>query len=278
MRAISRCGVVWRQCLVLIMAVVGLSQVVRSEGPVVVAHRGLLRDAPENTLAGFRAALDLRVGFEVDVRRCLSGELVCVHDNTVNRTTNGTGRVSDLSWAELSTLDAGGWFDPAYEGTPIPKLSEVFGLLREKPEADVLIAIDLKGEDEEIEHDVVALAEEFGVLERLLFIGRAIQHPEVRVRLHEANRKAQVAAVANDRRELANVLEDASADWAYLRFIPTPEEIEMIRATGRDVFLAGPTVATRQEKNWILALRAGVDAILTDDALELRRLVRLATR
>ena len=65
--------------------------------PLIVAHRGLLRHAPENTLANFRACLELRIGFEFDVERTKDNHLVCMHDNTVDRTTNGTGKVSELT-------------------------------------------------------------------------------------------------------------------------------------------------------------------------------------
>ena len=77
----------------------------QSDGqPLVIAHRGLLKHAPENTLANFRACLELRIGFEVDVRRSQDGMLVCVHDDTVDRTTSGRGAVSALSLAELKKL------------------------------------------------------------------------------------------------------------------------------------------------------------------------------
>src|SRR6478672_11430748 len=84
--------------------------------PQVIGHRGLLQSAPENTLAGFRACLDLRVGFEFDVRRTSDGQLVCLHDQTLERTTNGKGLLSGLPWSEVEKLDAGGWFDPAFRG------------------------------------------------------------------------------------------------------------------------------------------------------------------
>ncbi len=75
--------------------------------PYVVAHRGLLLDAPENTLANFSACLNLNLGFEVDVQRSQDGKLVCVHDSTVDRTTNGKGKVAEETLAELKKLDAG---------------------------------------------------------------------------------------------------------------------------------------------------------------------------
>ncbi len=84
--------------------------------PLIVAHRGLLRHAPENTLANFRACLELRLGFEFDVQRTKDGHLICIHDDTVDRTTNGTGKVADLTLEEIRQLDAGSWFDPKFAG------------------------------------------------------------------------------------------------------------------------------------------------------------------
>ncbi|MCC6509479.1 MAG: glycerophosphodiester phosphodiesterase, partial [Pirellulaceae bacterium] len=72
--------------------------------PLVVAHRGLLQHAPENTLANFRACLELRLGFEFDVARTKDGQLVCIHDDTVDRTTDGKGLVSQLTLAEIQRL------------------------------------------------------------------------------------------------------------------------------------------------------------------------------
>src|SRR3954454_13988697 len=103
--------------------------------PLPVAHRGLLRHAPENTLANFRACLELRLGFEMDVRRCRDGTLVCVHDASVDRTTDGRGAVANLALGELKALDAGSWFHPAFAGERIPTVDEVFALLAHHPRA-----------------------------------------------------------------------------------------------------------------------------------------------
>src|SRR5262245_41647748 len=75
--------------------------------PIVVGHRGLPTHAPEETLAAFRACAELRVGIELDVRRTRDGQLVCLHDPTVDRTTDGKGKLGDLSLRELRQLDAG---------------------------------------------------------------------------------------------------------------------------------------------------------------------------
>src|SRR5262245_34033457 len=80
--------------------------------PLVVAHRGLLLHAPENTLANFRACMSLRIGFEFDVRRTKDLHLVCLHDDTLDRTTTGRGKLADHTLAEVRKLDAGAWFGP----------------------------------------------------------------------------------------------------------------------------------------------------------------------
>src|SRR5260221_14149991 len=84
--------------------------------PLTVAHRGLLQHAPENTLANFRACLELRLGFEFDVQRTKDGKLVCIHDDTLNRTTNGTAKGVDLTLEEIRRLDSGTWFDSKFAG------------------------------------------------------------------------------------------------------------------------------------------------------------------
>ncbi len=101
----------------------------------VVGHCGLIRHAPENTLAAFWACVNLRVGFELDVRKSREGELVCLHDETVDRTTDGRGAVEDRSLPDLLGLDAGAKFSPAFCGERIPRLKSAFQLLG-KPDSE----------------------------------------------------------------------------------------------------------------------------------------------
>lgn len=99
----------------------------------IVAHRGSRINRPENTLAAFEEAIRVGAdGIELDVHLSKDGEIVVIHDETVDRTTNGTGQVKDMTLAELKQLDAGIWFDPEYAGQTIPTLREVFELLTER--------------------------------------------------------------------------------------------------------------------------------------------------
>src|SRR5438270_2134907 len=110
--------------LVLSLVAAGANAVAAEPRPLIVAHRGLLRHAPENTMANFRACLELRLGFEFDVQRTKDGHLVVIHDAAVDRTTGGTGRVAELTLAEVRRLDAGGRFDPNFAGERVPTVEE----------------------------------------------------------------------------------------------------------------------------------------------------------
>ena len=91
-----------------------------------VAHRGAGKLAPENTLAAFR--LGARYGyrmFECDVKLSSDEVPFLLHDATLDRTTNGCGIAGQLSWAELSRLDAGSWHSRSYAGEPIASLDAV---------------------------------------------------------------------------------------------------------------------------------------------------------
>lgn len=241
--------------------------------PLVVAHRGLLRHAPENTLANFRACLELRLGFEFDVEKSRDGQLVCIHDDTVDRTTNGTGRVSDLTLAQIQELDAGSWFDPKFAGEKLPTVEEVLKLVAEYKQHDVLIAVDLKAEG--IGQDVGRVAQKHDVLDRLLFIGRTISDQKVREQIRMASERAQTAAVANDAEEFPKALAAPNADWVYFRFLPTREQMEAVHGAGKRAFIAGATVAGDLPENWRQAAEVGMDAILTDYPLALGMTLRV---
>jgi len=93
---------------------------------LVIGHRGASGYAPENTLAAFDRALDLGAdGVETDVRLTRDGVLVLLHDDTVDRTTDGRGHIADLTWSEVQKLDAGGWYGETYAGQRVPRLEEL---------------------------------------------------------------------------------------------------------------------------------------------------------
>lgn len=97
--------------------------------PRLCAHRGLSQACPENTLPAFAAAIAAGAHeLELDLWLSRDGVLVVCHDETVDRTSNGRGRINDLDWADLRRLDAGSWHDPAWAGVTMPRLEEVLEL------------------------------------------------------------------------------------------------------------------------------------------------------
>jgi glycerophosphoryl diester phosphodiesterase len=93
--------------------------------PIKIGHRGAAGYCPENTYASFDLALELGVDYiEIDIQMTKDGELVVIHDPTVNRTTNGKGRVKDLTLREIQNLDAGGWFHTKFSGEKVPSFSD----------------------------------------------------------------------------------------------------------------------------------------------------------
>ena len=95
--------------------------------PILFAHRGASAYAPENTISAFEIAINQGAdAIELDVKLSADGEVVVIHDNKVDRTTDGSGKVSSLELASLKGLDAGYFFDESFIGEEIPTLNEVF--------------------------------------------------------------------------------------------------------------------------------------------------------
>lgn len=108
--------------------------------PVIFAHRGDLTHAPENTLPSFQQALQKDAdGVELDAKLTADGQVIVIHDMTVDRTTTGKGRVASFKLDDIRKLDAGKWFDEKFNGTKVPMLAEVFELVGK----DKLINIEL---------------------------------------------------------------------------------------------------------------------------------------
>lgn len=118
----------------------------------VAAHRGWSEKYPENTMEAFQAAIDIGVDqIEIDVRVTKDDELVVIHDAAVDRTTNGTGKVCDLTLAELKALDAGIKKGEEYAGCKIPTLIEFMELIKDHPTMTVdfeLKEYPVEGRDE----------------------------------------------------------------------------------------------------------------------------------
>lgn len=137
--------------------------------PVIFAHRGASANAPENTLAAFELALGQGAdAIELDVKLSSDGEVVVIHDPTVNRTTGAVGRVRDLTLADLRSLDAGSFFSANFRGEKIPTLGEVFEAMGKR----IFINVELTNYNTPRDHlveSVCMLVKKFGMQKRVLF-------------------------------------------------------------------------------------------------------------
>ncbi|MBN1642744.1 MAG: glycerophosphodiester phosphodiesterase [Anaerolineae bacterium] len=139
------------------------------ERPLNIAHRGASGHAPANTLSAFVLAADMGAdGIELDVHLSSDGEVVVIHDGTVDATTDGRGRVSEMPLRALQGLDAGSWFGPQFAGERIPLLSEVFEHVGRRLLVNVEIKASPGYHPPALEAEVVRLIEDCGMLERVI--------------------------------------------------------------------------------------------------------------
>lgn len=123
----------------------------------VVGHRGARALWPENTMLSFQKAIELGVdGIETDVQMTADGQLVLIHDDRVDRTTNGNGLVQSQSLAELRQLDAG-------QGQKIPLVSEFLDLVRG---TDLLLNVEMKDYRPEAVNQTIAMLAAYGLLQQ----------------------------------------------------------------------------------------------------------------
>ncbi|PSL25084.1 glycerophosphoryl diester phosphodiesterase [Planomicrobium soli] len=135
----------------------------------IYANRGSSGTYPENTLTAFQAAAALPItGVVINVQLSKDEKIVVIHDEKLERTTNGEGYVKDKTLEELKQLDCGAWFSPEWEGTEIPTLAEVFDIFQD---TDHRLNIDLKTNVfpyDQLLDKVIALADKRGLTERLI--------------------------------------------------------------------------------------------------------------
>lgn len=226
----------------------------------VCAHRGGAAGRPENTLSAFREATALGVHqVEFDVRRSADGEIVVVHDASVDRTTDGSGRVADHTFAELRRLDAGGWWGERFRGERIPTLAEALDVLPD----DVWINIQIK-RHEPLAEGVTRLVVEAGRLHQAVVAcgneaartARALQ-PDVCI-CNLARQQTRAAYVEHAIATGADFIQ-----FHYLRGPLEPAFAERAHRAGLRVNFVSAPSATAEELQ--AAFEAGVDFVLVDD-------------
>ncbi len=159
----------------------------------IFAHRGSSGTHPENTLAAFRAAAALPIdGVEIDVHLTKDGEVVVIHDEKINRTTNGKGYVKDMTLEELQQYDAGSWFSEEWGGERVPTLDEVLEIYEgTSHRLNIEIKSDIFPYDGLVEK-VLTIANNRGMADRLLL--SSFNHEDVSHICRETEVKSAVLA------------------------------------------------------------------------------------
>lgn len=223
-----------------------------------IAHRGYSSEFPENTMPAFEGALDIGVDYiETDVQMTQDGRLVLFHDDDLLRITGLEGAVSDYTYAEISGIDAGGWFDGAYEGVRIPTLEELLILLRD---SDCRLYLELKdiGDVDGFVEETLWEVEQYGMLDRCVFASFCYDYLEDLKTLNP-----DVKILYNTSSADVTLTEQYPAEYYGLnKQIATKEIIEAVHASGSTVYIW--TVNTPEEL--IAAKTAGADGIVTNYA------------
>lgn len=127
---------------------------------IAVGHRGSSSDAPENTLAAIRSAIAAGAGgIEIDIQLTLDGVPVVIHDDALDRTTDGAGLVAAARADEIASLDAGCWFGPQFAGERVPLLTDVLDLLVDAQGVDLLLEVKGAWDAQDIRGVTDAIAE-----------------------------------------------------------------------------------------------------------------------
>lgn len=227
----------------------------------IASHRGGGATAPENTLPAISAALAGGFDYvEVDVALTADGHAVLLHDRKVDRTTDGTGRLADLTLEEVRALDAGSWFDPAYSGTRVPILAEFLDVLAA---AGGRAIVELKGT-----WDASAVAramDEIAArgLERSIalasFDARTLAlcaiESEVVSRLLILKHLPKDVVTAAEQAGVRGIIVSRKAVLAR------PEVVDEIHAAGRRIVV----YTLNKDAQWDEVTALGVDGIVTDD-------------
>jgi glycerophosphoryl diester phosphodiesterase len=233
-----------------------------------VAHRGASRYAPENTLAAFRRALEHGApAVEADVQRTKDDRLVVIHDQTVNRTTDGVGAVGAFALADLRRLDAGRWFAPEFAGERVPLLDEVLELIRGR----ALLQLEIKNAPvfyDGIEKQILDTLRAHGMEDDVLLMSfdhksvQAVRALSPRVATGILYGARLIDGPAAARAAAADAL---CIEWGFA----TPDVVAQAHAAGLSVFVW--TVDEEEAARRCLA--HGVDGIASNDTRLLGRLL-----
>lgn len=222
----------------------------------IIGHRGASGTCPENTVAAFRRAEQIGAHMiELDVQLSRDGEVVVMHDDTVDRTTDGHGAVAAQTLDQLRRLDAGRWFAPEFEGERIPTLAEVLDQVR------LPVNVELKaGGGRELEARTLAVVGEAGALGRVVF--SSFEHESL-VRLRALTADAELGVLWTSR-ELSPALVLAARVGARAVHLRKTAASASNLAAVREKGLATRVWTVNEPKEFARLQAAGASGVFTD--------------
>jgi len=240
--------------------------------PSIIAHRGGRKWGPENTLAAFKQCIDTGCdGIELDVQRCKTGQLFVIHDETLERTTNGAGFVFQKNFDEIRALDAGKWFSPQYKDERVPTLKEVLDLVSGK----LIVNVEIRNVPfacPGIEDDLIAILEQYKYPDKIVI--SSFDH-EVLHRIHEKAPRYKLALLTVCIPFALGTYAQQVGAKAWNINIAELREDSVKSAHKAGLEVAVWTV--NDAKDWQRAADMGVDSIITDDPIGLMEYLRVRT-
>lgn len=236
-----------------------MHKALRGQRPLVFAHRGGAKLGPENTVPGFDRGLAAGAdGLELDVRLSKDRQVVVIHDSTVDRTTDGRGRVGQFTASELSRMDVLG------SGSGVPRLGDVLERYR-----DVALIVEMKESRPELAHAVVGLVLETRALDRVVL--GSFHSIAVRAARRCEPRMATGSSIGETRLALYASYAGIAPIWASYRAFQIPERTRGTRVVSKR-FIRLAHQAGLVVQVWTVddpsdmrrLLSWGVDALITD--------------
>ncbi len=227
-------------------------------GIINMGHRGARGLFPENTFVSFQRSYPFTRYFELDTMLCGSGEPVVIHDETIDRTTNGKGKVSDLNLSEIQKYDAGSFFSKEFAGERISTLQELI----EKMPKDTVFDIEVKSEGMEKERirlaeALIPLIRNLNIKDRI-FISSFDSYLLEKIKLKDPNLlRGQLLD-----KEWDESLWDQSEPDLILPHHSSVSSDWVGSLSEKKLIVIPYTV--NEEKDWIRLIDAGVSGIITD--------------